>query len=143
MSEALVNIGKKIKNYRLKQKITYKKLHNDLKLSIKYFQDIENGNLDERLNFTLTLRYLRSYIDYLNMSQHMITEYKEQYETNIKNNDSYIIEHKKIILPKISIINYSIILLLLFIFLVSSLEPEDNQKLLNKLSPEMKLLLTN
>ena len=141
MSNTLKNIGIIIKNNRLKQKISYKRIYNDLRLPIKYFQDIENGSLDEKLNLTLTLRYLKSYVKYLNMNSSIITEYKEQYKNSIENARSHIIRHKKNILPKISAISSAIILLFLTLLVISSLEPQNNKKLLDNLSTEMKLLL--
>ena len=142
MSVALLNIGQKIKQERLKQKITKITIQTELNLSNKYLNQIEQGTLDEKLNIIIVSRYLKLYFQYLDMEIDLLLQkYKDDYAQENQGNNSHIIEKYDFIFPQKPILKLTAILLILFVIIAQIIEPTNNKKLLEKLSWQRELLL--
>ena len=80
MSVKLAEIGKLITAKRIDLSISRNKLAENIELPIKYLDLIENGELDNNYHKALVIRYLRIYLNYLNLdTEEIIIFYKDSF----------------------------------------------------------------
>jgi cytoskeletal protein RodZ len=142
MSSALLNIGQKIQKERFEQKTTISKIQKKLNLAKNYLHQIEQGTLDENLNMIIVSRYLKLYLEYLDMdTDSLLQKYKAEYLKQNKKSNAHIIKKDSYIYPQKYTLKLTIILLILFVLTMKIIEPKNNKKLLEKLSLQKELLL--
>ena len=144
MSKILLEIGKKVKSRRESLKLSRSQVSEELKLLDKYLDKIENGTLDSELKTSNMVRYLKLYLDYFGMdSQKIISEYKDFFSEKNEKKQELSTNTSKLIFAHANIMNISIFVLLLFIFVSYYIDLKENKIVKMHLSKDVNILLRN
>lgn len=144
MSEALLVVGKKIQSIRVTKNLSRNRVSTDLRLSTKYLYKIENGYLDEELEFNNVIRYLKLYLEYFNMNADMIiSDYKYKSSNNSQKKKKRNVIKNELILPNKHHIGISIMILAILLMCFNYFEFSYSNYFLNSLSNDNKILLRN
>lgn len=118
MSAKLKEIGVIITAARLNLGISKNKMATKLELPFKYLELIENGEFDKNYHNALVSRYLRIYLNYLNLdTEDIIKTYKESFDEYKSGKHKFTLFDYKLFSKKL--ITKLIIIFLLCFFIAS------------------------
>lgn len=135
MSQSLVDLGILVKNLRKESGISIDDASNSLKIPAKFLRKIEDGDQIDTISNTITIMFIKSYLEYLGDSSSEILQKYKIYFENIKRNrtldECAVINDQS---PKT--LDFKIALIITVILLASSLLIKNNRDINLKESAE-------
>lgn len=96
MSDQLVILGKQIRQIRDEKKINLEEISANLKIPVKFLNQIEEGDLIDSISNATTLLFVKSYLEFLgDDSKDLVKKYKQCF-AQIKRNrtlDECVVKH--------------------------------------------------